>query len=79
MLADGAHQITASTGPGQKSHVERRKASVPVAGLRRTPQRIRVRPDAQIDRGHGLPVVRNERKAGSCSGLSFDEAPARRS
>src|SRR5215831_1201791 len=25
MLADCAHQRTASTGPGQKSHVERRK------------------------------------------------------
>jgi hypothetical protein len=34
---------------------------------------------AHIERGHGLPVVRNERKAGICSGLSFDEASARRS
>src|SRR6516225_5725595 len=31
--------ITASTGPGQKSHVERRKASVPVAWSRRTSRR----------------------------------------
>ena len=57
------------------------KASVPIAGLRKTPRR---KPDwlvrlAHIERGHGLPVVRNERKAGICSGLSFDEASARRS
>jgi len=32
-----------------------------------------------IDRSHGLPVVRNERKAGSCPGLPIDEASARRS
>src|SRR5215813_6949047 len=67
MLADGAHQRTASTGPGQKSHVERRKASVPVAGIRKTPHRKPgwLARSAHIDRGHGGPVVRNERKAGS--------------
>src|SRR5215831_3954092 len=57
------------------------KASVPVAGLRKTPRR---KPGwlvwiAHIERGRGLAVVRNERKAGICSGLSFDEASARRS
>src|SRR5215813_10988472 len=81
MLADGAHQTTASTGPGQKSHVERRKGERFHRWKRRTSQRkpgwlVRV---AHIERGHGLPVVRNERKAGICSGLSFDEASARRS
>jgi len=47
------------------------KASVPVAGLRKTSRRkpgwlVRI---AHIERGRGLPAVRNERKAGICSGL----------
>ena len=59
-------QRTAITGPGQKSHVERRKGERASRLVRRTSHckprwlsRI-----AHIDRGHG-PVVRNERKAGS--------------
>ena len=58
---------TASTGPGQKSHVERRKGERFHRRKRRTPHRkssFAVR-SAQIDRGHGGPVVRNVRKAGS--------------
>ena len=63
----GEQRRTASTGPGQKSHVERRKGERFHRWKRRTSQR---KPDwlvriAHIERGHGLPVVRNERKAGS--------------
>ena len=77
----GEQRRTASTGPGQKSHVERRKGERAHRWVRKTPRRkpgwlVRI---AHIERGHGLPVVRNERKAGSCSGRSFDEASARRS
>src|SRR5215813_13220128 len=42
-------RTTASTGPGQKSHVERRKASVPVAGLRRTSRHKPARRFVHID------------------------------
>src|SRR5439155_13208456 len=55
-------RATASTGPGQKSHVERRKASVPVAGYAGRLTQIGS-PVCEIDRTPGPPAVRNERKA----------------
>src|SRR5438067_7764371 len=57
-------RATASTGPGQKSHVERRKASVSVAGNAGRLTQIGS-PVCEIDRDQGLPEVRNERKTGS--------------
>jgi hypothetical protein len=61
--------------------VERRKGERAHRWVRKTPRRkpgwlVRI---AHIERGHGLTVVRNERKAVICSDRSFDEASARRS
>ena len=75
---------TASTGPGQKSHVERRKGERTRRRATQdvSPHRMSGLPDMRqvklragwpeerhIERGRGLPAVRNERKAGICSGL----------
>src|SRR6202022_5094060 len=51
-------RTTASTGPGQKSHVERRKASVPSLGTQ----------DASRKIGLGCPVCANRSHAGSARG-----------
>src|SRR5260370_1870188 len=61
----GEQLTTASTGPGQKSHVERRKASVPSLGTQDASRKAGLAWFAQIDRTPGPPVVRYERKAGS--------------
>ena len=68
----GRQRTTASTGPGQKSHVERRKGERASRLVRRTSRRKSgfAARFAHIDRGHGLPVVRNERKAGLLLGLA---------
>jgi hypothetical protein len=66
-------RATASTGPGQKSHVERRKASVPVAGyagrlnavrvtgLRKSIAR-RVRPWCAMNARRARPAADRERR-----------------
>src|SRR5436190_1339687 len=61
-----ACRTTASTGPGQKSHVERRKASVPVAGNagRLDADRAWSLALRKSIARRGFPAVRKERKAG---------------
>ena len=71
-FGEGRQRRTASTGPGQKSHVERRKGErfpSPGNARRLDASRAGWLGLRHIERGHGLPVVRNERKAGICSGL----------
>jgi hypothetical protein len=74
MPDNGAHgpgpEIPRGAPQGERSHRWDRK----------TPRRkIGLSGFAHIDRGHGRPVVRNERKAGSGSGLPIDGASACRS
>ena len=72
---------TASTGPGQKSHVERRKASVPSPGRRdASTQAGFVCPGcAYRTRPRGTCGAQRTQGGLFCSGLSFDEASACRS
>ena len=69
---------TASTGPGQKSHVERRKGErFPSPGnARRLTARWPCWSNAgHIERSQGQPGVRNERKAGSAQACESMRRP----
>jgi hypothetical protein len=88
-VSDGWLRCSPTAGKGQRRARARArnptwsavKASDPIAGTARrlTAERASPLGFADVDRGHGGPVVRNERKAGICSGLPIDEASARRS
>jgi hypothetical protein len=54
----GGRLTTASTGPGQKSHVERRKASVPSLGTQDASHRTSGLPDARKAQAGWLPGLR---------------------